>query len=273
MKPIMKLTILLIILLIPTLAISAHVSKGSLYKFMDVSGINKQVAELPSMLQAGLQQGRQQQQQKLPEQLFTAIVDASAKAFDPKPFLAHIGNEIRVGITEGDAITLIRWYETPLGKEIVATEVAASNPTALQDMLANAQTLMADDEMMAKARKIDRLVGATDMVIELQSKIALATFTAGATAQNPGQKVDIAGFKKQMNAQSQQIRTNSEMTILLSFVYTYKDLDPVKLDKYIAFLTTPEMQKANASVQNGMTAAFIKSINHMAKELKSTLRK
>lgn len=266
------LTVLTILLLIPTLAFSAYVSKGSLYKFMEISGLNKQVAELPGMVEAGLQQA-QQQQQGMPEELFTEIVRASTKAFEPNRFRAYISNEIRTGITENEAMKLIAWYETALGKEITAAEINASKPDAYLEMLANTEALMAETELIAKARKIDNLVGATDLAMEIQTKTAIAVYAAVVMAKNPGQKVDIAGFKNQLNAQKEQMRANAESLVLLSLVFTYKDIDPAKIDKYIAFLGTAEVQRANASILKGTSAAFVKSINNMAKSLRIALRK
>jgi hypothetical protein len=266
MKILTKGASLLILLFFTNFAFSGEITEDSLNKLMALSGLDKQISELPGIIQAELEQAKQQGT-PIPDTEFNEVKSSIVRAFEPSVILSTIGLEIKKNIPEQEAKDLLAWYESDLGRQITKAEEDASTHVAYQEMIKNAQALLADEKRVESAKKIDRLIDATGMAMQLQENAGLAVFTAISTAMNPGQSVNTEDFKALMSAQEQQVRANVEQFVLLSFVYSYRDIDMASLDKYISFLERPNTKKFNDSVIKGLTHALNKSIDGMAKSL------
>ncbi len=105
------------------------------------------------------------------------------------------------------------------------------------------------------------------MTMKLQENTEVAVFTALSTIMNPGQSVNIERFKDQVSAQEQQKRANIEQLVILSLVYSYRDLNMDSIEKYVNFLKRPITRKFNDSVIKGMMYALNQSIDNVAKSV------
>jgi hypothetical protein len=255
-------------ILIPSIVWAGDIAKDSLDKLMSFSGLNKQVAQFPGMVWVGVEQARQQGS-PIPDAEFVEIQRLIEGAFQP----SEIGKEIKNGISESEAKDLLDWYESGLGRRITKAEENASTPAAYQEMTKEAQSLLSDEKRVKFAKKIDSLVNATDMTMQLQEKIGVAVFTAISTVINPDQQVNIGPFEAQLSAQEQQVRANIEQLVIVSFVYCYKDIDMGSIEKYIKFLERSSTRKFNDSVIKGMNHALNQSIDKMAKSLAVVFKK
>lgn len=138
-------------------------------------------------------------------------------------------------------------------------------------MLGLAQSLLQDAERVSLANKIEELVNATDMLMALQEKVQISVITAISTVMNPGNSAnEIKAFKSQISAQLQQMRAQMEQIVILSYVYSYKDLALEDLEQYIRFLNNPVTMKFNDSVMQGIQDSLNQSIEKMASSLADT---
>ncbi len=266
MKKVIQGASLLMMLFFTSIVLAGEISEGSLDKLQALSGLDKQVAELPGMVRAGVEQARQQGS-PIPDAEFNEVMSSIVSAFQPSVILSTIGMEIKNNISESEAKDLLAWYESDLGRRITKAEENASTPAAYQEMIKNAQILLADEKRVESAKKLDSLLNATGMAMQLQENAGVAVFTAISTVKNPGQPVNMEAFMAQMTAQEPQIRANIEQLVVLSFVYSYKDIDIASIEKYIIFLERPNTKKFNDSVLKGMKYAFNQSVEIMAKSL------
>ncbi len=272
MKRVMQITLVLLMIFIPYIVWAQDITKDSLDKLMALSGLNRQVAQFPGMVWAGVEQARQQRS-PIPDEEFREMRGPIEGAFKPSEILSTISTEIKSNISESEARDLLDWYESDVGRRITKAEENASTPAAYQEMLREAQSLLADEERVKFAKRIDRLVNATDTTMQLQEKTGTAAFTAISEAMNPDRQVDIEAFKAQMAAQEQQTRANIEQLVIVSFVYSYKGIDTGSIEKYIKFLERRSTRKFNDSAIRGMEHAFTQSIDKMAKSLAIVLKK
>lgn len=272
MKKVIQIALLLTMIFIPSIVWAGDIAKDSLDKLMAFSGLNKQVAQLPGMVRVGVEQARQQGS-PIPDAEFVEMQRLIEGAFQPSGILSAIGIEIKNNISESEAKDLLGWYESGLGRRITKAEENASTPAAYQEMIREAQSLLSDEKRVKFAKKIDSLVNATDMTMQLQEKVGVAVFTAISTVMNPDQQVNIGPFEAQMSAQEQQVRANIEQLVIVSFVYCYKDIDMGSIEKYIKFLERSSTRKFNDSVIKGMNHALNQSIDKMAKSLAVVFKK
>lgn len=263
---------LLIAMFAASTAWSAEIGSDSLDRLMTLSGIKKQVAELPGMVRMGAEQARQKGA-RISNADFEKMLKAMESAFQPSEIVETISVEVRKSISESDAKKLLAWYESDLGRMITKAEENASTPGAYQEMMATAKSLLADEKRVDLAKKLDDLINATDMMVQLQEYTGIAVFTAISKALNPDQPVQIEAFKSQMLENEQLIRANIEQAVIISWVYSYKDLDIASIKKYLEFNESPNARHFNDSVKLGMKNALNMSIDKMATSLGASFKK
>lgn len=266
MKKIIHGCSLLAMLCLCSVAWSSEISGDSLDKLMDLSGLDKQVVELPGMVMAGVQSASEEGA-PISGAALTVMQEKVDAAFNPVVVREGIGSEIKNRISESDARELIVWYESELGRRVTREEEQASTPAAYQEMIGQAQPLLGDQQRVAIAQRINKLVNGTEMAMELQTNTGVAVFSAVSKALNPGEAIDIDGFRAMMAEQEPQIRQSIEQLLTLSFVYTYRNIDVAELEQYLAFLERPITMKFNDAGMTGMKTALNQSIQTMAESL------
>jgi hypothetical protein len=257
---------------VPLQVSAAEVTKDSLNKLMQLSGLNKQMAEVPGVILAGFEQASRQgspvQDGEMQEMKETIV-----SAFQPSVILAAVAAEVRKGVSEADAREMLGWYESELGRKITKAEELASTPAAYEEMQREARSLLADEQRVGYARKIDALAKMTDMTMRLQEYTGVAVFTAVEKTRMPDFPVQLASLKAQWAIQEPRIRESVEQLVTASFVYSYRTIAGGDIEKYIGFMERPVTIRFNESVVRGLERAFNQCTDSMAKGLARVARK
>ena len=258
MKGIFKLLLPVILLSVSSFCY-AEVTDESLNKLLDLSGITKQVGQLPGAIKGVIQQARQQGT-PIPDEDHKAMMITIDQSMLPSEMVAEIRAPLKESISEEEAKQLLVWYGSDLGKEITSAEIKASTAEAFQEMMQSAETLMQDLERLEYAMRIDMLLGLTNMTMDVNKQTSIATHSAIMTAMQPDIPLDLEPLKAKMKAERAQTREAIKGMVLLSLVYTYKDLEIDKLNKYEKFLKDPITTKFNKMGIKGMNRALSSSV-------------
>lgn len=253
-------------------AFAAPASDASIDKLLNVSGLNKQLAQLPATVRAGIMQARQRGM-KIPETTLNDMANIVSSSFHPDKLSKAIRTELKNNISASDAKSLFAWYESDAGKKLTKLEEASSTPDAYNQMLQDAKNLLADEKKVAVAKRIEKATNSVDMAMQLQTNTGTAVYTALLTAADPTKPVNLEPFKAQLASQEAQIRSRLQQFIILSLVFSYRDADAATMEKYIAFLEKPNTQKFNTSIMTGMNNAINQSIDVMTKDLSALFKK
>lgn len=265
-----KLMLALVLLLASSL-IHAAVSDETITRILDLSGLTEQVGQFPGLIKAGMEQARQQGA-NISDAQFSAMVSSVDRSILPSDTIESIKGSLRKSMTEAEASQLLSWYESDLGKEITRAEEKASSPEAYQQMMQGAQSLLADTERVNFAKRLDALVGATDMGLHLQEYSGIAVYSAVMAINQPGVPLNIEPFKAQMEAAGAQTRAAMEQMVIISYVYAYQGIEKDKLAKYEEFLNSPATTRFNKTVTNGISRGLEESVSRWAGELASVLQ-
>lgn len=262
-----KLTLwasLLALLLAAGTAAAAGLTDESLNKLLDLSGMNKQISAFPEMMAAGVDQAQAQaaaaKRTEMSADDFKALKTALSDAFQPGPILQTTGAAIKKKVSEADAQQVIAWFESDLGKKVTQAEVDTASPAARQDMIQNAQALMADKARMDFARKLDKLLHATEATLAFQEQAATAMYSAVTKQQHPDQPLDIKALQQQIHGAIEQGRPNVEMATALTFAYTYRNMDMDSLKQYRKFLERASTRRFNDAGREGMMAGMNQAV-------------
>ncbi len=246
---------LLALLLSAGQAWAGDLSEATLNKLMDVSGVNKQTAAIPEMIKTSMDELEQSEetsgkQSPLTKEDFKGLKAALVDAFQVDSLLKATAARIRKNVSEADAKQVLGWLESDLGRKITQAEVDATNDEARGSMMNEARTLMADKERVALAHQLDKLLHATDEAINFRVEGETVMYVAVSKRLRPDHPVDAEAFKKQVASGID--RSSVEQSLILSFVYTYRNIDIPSLKKYVDFLGQPAMRRFNDAIRDGM---------------------
>ncbi len=274
-----KLTLfasLLALLVSAGMALAGDLTDATLNKLLDLSGINRQTAMIPETIKAGFRQAEQNLEGSgkrllITRQEYKEIGDTVAGAFNPETLIRIYGTKIKEDVSEADIKVVLVWLESDLGRQFTQAEVDATSEQARGNMMNDARTLLADEERVAIARHMDKLLQDTDMAIHFQVESSVATYVAFSRKLHPGQLVDVAALRKR--AVDRVNRAHVEQRVILMLVYTYRNIDIPSLKKYVAYLEQPATRHYHDALRKGMlegldacTARSIADASNVAKK-------
>lgn len=257
---------LLIILFFTSTLSYADISDESINKILDLSGLTMQVDQFPGLIKAGMEQAKQQGT-PIPNAEYNSMVMSVDESILPSVIINKIRASLKKSINEEEAKQLLAWYESDLGKEITTAEESASTPEAYQKMMQSAQSLLENSERVAFAKRLDVLLGATDMAMNIQGYSGIAVYSAIMTAMQPDVPLNLEPIKAQIDAASAQTHAAVEQMVTLSFVYSYQNIEIDKLNTYEAFLNEPTTVKFNTVTIESMNTGIELSISKWAEAL------
>ncbi len=266
MKKLVQGLTLFLFLSVGASTFATEVSDASLDKLMEVSGLREQMAEIPGMILAGVEQSSNQGTE-IPESMLARLYRSIDESFAPEEVLHFVKQELKKSITEEQLTGLLQWYESETGKRIVKAEIDASSPAAYMEMNRIGKSLFENEQRVIMAQTIATQAKSTDLVMELQLNTAIAVYAAITMALKPDEKVDLEAFRQQMTSQDELMRDNIEQFVILTLLYSYKDIDAASMEKYLQFLSKADTVQFNDSVNAGLIKGLNNAIAKMAQSL------
>ncbi len=244
----------------------AEGNEKNVNKLLDLSGITKQIREFPSLVKSGVEQSRKQGT-PIPDSLYQSMHMAVDDSIDPRTMVKGVVNGLLNNLNEKEIQHLLSWYESELGRKITLLEEKSSTQAAYQEMMLMSESLLADSNHVKFAKKLDKLVGATDFSMKLQENTQIAVLSSVFKALNPHQSFDLDIFKSQMSKQHKQIRANIEQIVIVSFTYTYRNLNQEEIDEYTTLLESSSAIKFNKSTMNSIDKEMNKALIQLGKSM------
>lgn len=260
-----NLLLVVILLFAPSLSY-ADASDESIKKLLELSGLTMQVDQFPALIKEGMAQAKQQGN-PIPDSEYSSLINSVDESISPSEIIEGVRVSLNKSITEKEAQKLLSWYESDLGKEITRAEKNASTPEAYRQMMQSAQSLLENSEQVEFANRLDALLGATDITMDIQEHAGIAVYSAMMTAMQPDEPLNTESFRRQMNAASAQTRSSVKQMVTISFVYAYQNIEKNNLKKYEKFLNDPTTKKFNKTITDSMSRELKLSVSKWADTL------
>lgn len=174
---------------------------------------------------------------------------------------------LRAGIDDERVAPVLAWLRGDPGRRITDLEAAASTPEAMRAMQAYAETLPQQPpsaERVALLRRLDAATRSTDMSTDVALRISAAVARSMAAANPSIVEADLSRAIEQGRPRMEQAM---ERLTLVSFLYTYRELDDATLDAYVTFLESPD----GAWYQDLAGRALAGAIDEGTKRLEASL--
>src|SRR4030095_10689678 len=166
--------------------------------------------------------------------------------------------------------TTAAWLRSPLGRKIVALEIATSEPGAEQKVAEYGAALKANPPTNHRIDLIQRLNWATaateisaDLIAAVARGVTVAVSAAGPAEQRlrPGQIEDrVAQVRVRANKSLRDAHTTSTL-------YAYRDLTDDELRAYVLFSASEAGRWYNAAMRKAMVSALGRAVEQTATEM------
>ena len=163
-------------------------------------------------------------------------------AFAPERLRASAVASISQAMSPGEMPALLKWYDSPLGKEITKLEEAASvadrDPNAaIQEGRAVLSKL--PPARLALLRRLMDVTRSVEGVTNMTINLILAVQQGAALARPGGPTFSWREMRAEMESQRPKMQQGYQGIVLALFANTYRTLSDTGLGKYIELVSTP----------------------------------
>lgn len=166
-----------------------------------------------------------------------------SRVLEPSAFVEAVASELERDLTAEDVEALLAWFESDVGRRLTAAEERATNVAAALDLMFRIDTLMQDTERVAFMREFTDSINGADGSVRQATYATLLTMAALWDIDHPGTPFNLPAIRVYLRGFQESVRAEMEEQTVISFVYTYREIDRVDLQLYKEFLATPVAKK------------------------------
>lgn len=262
-----------------TMGQAAHAAppeQAALDRLYRLSGMEVQFGALPeTMREAFLQGVAMGPELHIPESRLEALGDQVAEFYAAAEFRAAVEEALRQGMSAEAVDQVLAWLESPLGARVTAAEEAAVGPDAYEETQRYAETLETDsvpEARVALLRELDEAVQLTQTSVEIGVHAQLAAALAANAMQPPNSRQEPSELMAQVETIRPLIESMTRQQVLLSLLYTYRDLSEEDLRGYIEFATAPQGNAFNRLASEAMSRTFVEKSAQLGEVLGELVR-
>jgi len=193
-------------------------------------------------------------------QLFDSLIDTRT-IFD------LVSLDMGKSLTEAGAKNLIDWYGSNLGSRIARAEEHALTAEAASEMTKLREQLLTDKERVFYAKRFIEADNRVDKTLNELKTVLLAAVEQQYKITTFDKPVEFSRLTQIVDTQIFERKKGVEQSLLLSFLYTYKDFETSELDTYVEKISQSPMQKLNDAYSKGSTAALADAMKMYVVEL------
>jgi hypothetical protein len=162
------------------------------------------------------------------------------------------------------------WLRSPVGRKIIALEVASSQPGAEQKIVEYTAVVKANPppaRRLELLQRLDWVTGANETSADLVAAIARGLSTAVSAAGPPESRLRPG----QIEDRAAQVRARASETLrevrTMSMLFTYQTLEDDELSEYVRFSGTDAGRWYNTAMRKALVGAIGKAVEQTVTEL------
>lgn len=240
------------------------------------SGLEKQIAQFPSLMQAGFDQALENNNnlQSMPPGTIKIIRSSIGTIFSTDEFKQTILSEFDENLSNDDIESVLEWLDSPTGRQFTHLEETASTPEKydeMQEFAMQMQNSPPDPKRLEMMQQLDSSIKASESGIEvamnMQLSISIAIVSSLPREQQPSYDTLAASMEQLRPQLENMIRAQT----LISLLYTYRSSPQEDLTDYISFSSSPAGTKYHTAVMSGVEKALVKGGYQLGEKISTTL--
>lgn len=238
----------------------------------ELSGLQKQVAQLDDLSVAGLNE--QYQAGRMPPQVYEYLVPILKDAYQADRIKRHLLARFQKSLDPACIEAVLSWLRSPLGRKITKLEEAASTPEGVRQMTMYAAMLQSDPPPQERLRLVERLdeaIKATDLMLDMATITVNETMNGVVAAMPQQVDMDPVTLSRHLKTHREEMRKQFQKAATTTFLYAYQPLSDKELEEYIAFAESEHGKRYHKVVHEEFKEIQLDAAYHVAKGMNSLL--
>ena len=238
----------------------------------ELSGLQKQVAQLDDLSVAGLNE--QYQAGRMPPQVYEYLVPILKDAYQADRIKRQLLARFNKSLDPACIEAVLSWLQSHLGRKITKLEEGASTPEGVRAMTVYAAMIQSDPPPQARLRLVERLdeaVKATDLMLDMATITVNETMNGVVAAMPQQLDMDPAMLSRYLKTHREEMRKQFQKAVTTSLLYAYQPLSNKELEKYIAFAESEHGMRYHKVLVDEMKKIQLDASYYVAKGMNSVL--
>ncbi len=188
------------------------------------------------------------------------VIEAARRVFTAKRMGELMRTQLAANAREGDIKVAIAFYDSPLGKRIVAAEAlhASADPELLQKRAADLSPTFAIDQpkRYPLARRLEAALRSTDFVLATVEHFAVLALRGAAASAGASRENDIEAVRKQIHADNEQLAPQLRPIMIVTGGLMYETLTDDEFAAYLAHVESASGQNVSVAVARSFGGLF-----------------
>lgn len=216
-------------------------------RIMDLSGLDVQIPQIADTLN----NQSASMMSTLPDILAKEMSNLISVSFDGASMLEIVKNEVARSVSENEAKEILEWYATDLGIEITKLEETEEDVEDEKLKIEQKDELLGDVVRVGLMEELDKATRSSESAVELQISLLEAMIKMR------GRDIEDSQVQSYIKKTRKEIEEKIRAYMLLSGLYTYRDLTEEEVGKYIDFLSKSTTQSFIEAVNRGTNKAIL----------------
>jgi hypothetical protein len=238
---------------------------------LTISGIKRQIEDLPEQVRAGADAS---QSQLRPKER-AALAKIIGAAFRSGPILTTVRSAFQKSYDPMQMGLLLAQLRTPTARKMAVLEGAGSEP----DVVAKLQTFAAGlkdappaEDRVARLVRLDVATGTTDLVIEMRAASIAAAFKVLSALMPPEKRLPPAQMNAAVRNLVGQQREIARREILVLFLFIYREATDAELDEYIGIGSSESGRWFQTIYRRGLAEAITTATETAIRQVAKSFR-
>lgn len=233
---------------------------------MNKSGLNKQLEQMPLIIQAGMVEANQETQALSPDAL-EEVGTLAARVFDARSLQQTVQKHIQENLPEEDTREVLAWLDSPLGLKIARLDEESATPEAYIEMLKMAEQLTVNPARVELVRRLDKAIKATETGVDAAMSTQTALIIALTSRMNPEHRPSLEDIENEVKKNKEELRSEVEEQNALALLYSYRKLKDDEIVKYVEFAESRAGKRYHAVVASGFTSALANATRNLGERV------
>jgi len=259
--------ILLAIAIDPT-HVHAQTQVDNINNMLELSGLKKQVDQMPAQIKSGFVQRQQRAEKKLSPADYDRLLKIITDGYNASDLNQSIVDYFKRHYDHDRALAELRILNLPLSKKMTELDEQATTPEALKEIQKYTEQLKSEPatpERMALVRKLDTVASATDLRVDLLVATIMVNITISNSMNSPEKRMDQNQLKQMADRMRKELWGSVENFTTAAFLYRYRAVPDTEIKEYIKLYendATDWFKKiVKGSLINALTTATEKAGN------------
>ncbi len=196
-------------------------------------GVNQQIAQIPTRIQAQLQQRRSE----LSPQIYAELSGILPDAFRTELLDARTIKNFEAKANKEQLLSALEWLRSPPSKKMTQLEVEVGTPEGqrqLREFVTTLQSNPPSEQRVALLLRLDEATEGTEMAIALTVIIARAMVEGMQPLLPPEKRMDHSQVERQIGTMKSRLHPMMKNYLLVANLFVYRSVSDDELEGYVS---------------------------------------